>query len=425
VTSPPIGNTPGPRLLGLGWLLCALFFCYAFVQRVSPAVMVDDLMRDFVVGGAILGNLSAFYYYAYASVQIPVGVMLDRFGPRRLVTTAIALVAVGSFVFAEAETLWAAYLGRLLIGLGCAFSFPATLNYAAIWLPPHRFATLGGWAQMLGVVGGIVGQAPLGVLVEAVGWRLAVLALAAVGAALALASGLVLRDPPPASPTQARGATGQASGLKRVLATKQVWFASGFGMAMTSAMLAFGGLWGVPYLMQAYHLPKEEAAALMSLLFVGWGIGAPLFGWLADRFQLRRIFMVTGAGLATLGITAILYLPHPSIGTLAASLAIQGLGAASMVLAFSVVRENTPPWAAGTAIGVTNGFVVGSGAVLQPLLGWLLDLSWDGTLIDGVRSYTPENYETAFLVLPAFGLLGLLCALAVRETHGQPCVESE
>jgi len=209
------------------------------------------------------------------------------------------------------------------------------------------------------------------------------------------------------------------------LATKQVWFASGFGMAMTSAMLAFGGLWGVPYLMQAYHLPKEEAAALMSLLFVGWGIGAPLFGWLADRFQLRRIFMVTGAGLATLGITAILYLPHPSIGTLAASLAIQGLGAASMVLAFSVVRENTPPWAAGTAIGVTNGFVVGSGAVLQPLLGWLLDLSWDGTLIDGVRSYTPENYETAFLVLPAFGLLGLLCALAVRETHGQPCVESE
>ena len=96
-----------------------------------------------------------------------------------------------------------------------------------------------------------------------------------------------------------------------------------------------------------------------------------------------------------------------------------------MVLAFSVVRENTPPWAAGTAIGVTNGFVVGSGAVLQPLLGWLLDLSWDGTLIDGVRSYTPENYETAFLVLPAFGLLGLLCALAVRETHGQPCVESE
>jgi MFS family permease len=94
-----------------------------------------------------------------------------------------------------------------------------------------------------------------------------------------------------------------------------------------------------------------------------------------------------------------------------------------MVLAFSVVRENTPPWAAGTAIGVTNGFVVGSGAIFQPLLGWLLDLRWDGTLVAGARIYTPENFEFAFLVLPVIGVIGILCALATRETHGQPLVE--
>ena len=220
-----------------------------------------------------------------------------------------------------------------------------------------------------------------------------------------------------------RSANGRFSGLECVLATKQVWLASGFGMAMTSAMLAFGALWGVPYLMQAYHLPKETAAALISLLFVGWGIGAPLSGWLADRFRLRRVFMVSGASLATLGITATIYLPHPGLSTLAVCLVVQGLGASSMVLAFSVVRENTPPWAAGTAIGVTNGFVVGSGAIFQPLLGWLLDLTWDGTLVAGARIYTPANFEFAFLVLPVIGVIGILCALAIRETHGQPLVE--
>ena len=415
--------SPGARLLGLGWFLCALFFLYAFVQRVAPSVMVDDLMRDFAVSGAILGNLSAFYYYAYAGSQIPVGVLLDRYGPRRLVTAAVALVAVGTFVFAEADTLWAAYLGRLMIGFGCAFSFAGALNYAAIWMPPQKFATLGGWAQMMGVLGGIAGQAPLGAAVEALEWRPVVLSLAVFGAGLALACGLVLRDP--RRPREGASGAGLLAGLKRAAGTGQVWLAAGFGMAMTSAMLAFGGLWGVPYVMQAYDLPKAEAAALVSVLFVGWGIGAPLFGWLADRYRRRRIFMVVGATLSTVGIAAAVYVPHDGLASLAATLVVQGLGASSMVLCFAVGRENTPLWAAGATIGVINGFVVGSGAVLQPLLGWLLDLAWDGTMVAGARIYSRAAYETSFLILPIIGLAGFLIALAIRETYGRPAEDAE
>ncbi len=413
---------PGAGLLGLGWFLCSLFFFYAFVQRVAPSVMVDDLMRDFAVGGAILGNLSAFYYYAYAGSQIPVGVLIDRYGPRRLVTAAVALVAVGSFVFAEADTLYAAYLGRMMIGFGCAFSFAGALNYAAIWMPPQRFATLGGWAQMMGVLGGIAGQAPLGAAVEATSWQHMMLVLAVFGAGLAVACGLVLRDPRRAGNGGTR--TGVLVGLKRAAGTGQVWLAAGFGMAMTSAMLAFGGLWGVPYVMQTYGLAKAEAAALISVLFVGWGIGAPLFGWLADRYQRRRIFMVVGATLSTVGIAAAVYLPHAGVTTLAITLVIQGLGASSMVLCFAVGRENTPLWAAGATIGLINGFVVGSGAVLQPLLGWLLDLAWEGTLNAGARVYSTAAYESAFLILPAIGAGGFLIALAIRETYGRPLDDS-
>ena len=408
---------PTRTLLGIGWFLCAMFFFYAFVQRVAPSVMVNELMRDFAVGGALVGNLSAFYYYAYAGSQIPVGVMLDRFGPRRLITVAVGLVAVGSFVFAGAETLWMAYLGRMLIGFGCAFSFAGALNYAAIWMPAHRFSTLSGGAQMLGVIGGITGQAPLGAAVEAFGWRPMMLVIAVFGAALAIACGFILRDRPRAADAPARPRL--LEGLKRAARSGQVWLAAMFGLAMTSAMLAFGGLWGVPYVMEAYGHPKAEAALLVSCLFIGWGVGAPLFGWLADKYRRRKPFMILGAILSTAGIAAAVYLPHVSDVTLALSLVVQGLGASSMVLSFSVGRENTPLWAAGATIGIINGCVVGSGAVLQPLLGWVLDLAWDGTMLEGARVYTAAAYEQAFLVLPVIGVFGLLVAFAVRETYGR------
>lgn len=409
--------TPSRQLLFLGWLICALFFFYAFVQRVAPSVMVEELMRDFAVSGAILGNLSAFYYYAYAGLQIPVGVLMDRIGPRRLVAMAFALVGLGSLVFASAEDLWMAYLGRLLIGTGCAFSFVGALNYAAIWFPPNRFATLSGWSQMLGVLGGIVGQAPLGFAVEHVGWRPMVAGFAIFGIGMAVAAGLVLRDRPREAP--ADGAS-LLAGLKRCLGNGQTWLAAGFGMAMTGTMLGFAGLWGVPYMMAAHGLDKATAAGFVSVLFIGWGIGAPVWGLLADRWARRRVLMAVGSGIATVAIAIAIYLPGLPAVVVAAILMIQGFGASTMVLCFAVARENNPAWTRGAALGIVNGLVVGSGAVLQPILGWLLDLGWDGAMQAGARLYSVAAYETAFLILPATCLLGLVLTAAIRETHGIP-----
>lgn len=416
-SSTPTAATPSSRLLFFGWLICALFFFYAFVQRVAPSVMVDELMRDFAVGGAVLGNLSAFYYYAYAGLQIPVGVLMDRIGPRRLVSLALALVGVGSLVFAMADSLWLAYFGRLLIGTGCAFSFVGALNYAAMWFPPNRFATLSGWAQMLGVFGGIMGQAPLGIAVETIGWRPMLAGFAVLGLGLAVAAAITLRDKPREGPA---GGGGMLVGLKRCMRNSQTWLAAGFGMAMTGTMLAFAGLWGVPYMMVAHGLEKASAAGLVSLLFVGWGFGAPVWGLLADRFSRRRILMAIGALIATIGITSAVYLPGLPVSVVAVILVFQGFGASSMVLCFAVARENNPAWTRGAALGIVNGLVVGSGAILQPILGWVLDLEWDGAMQAGARIYGVEAYETAFLVLPVTCLIGVGLALLVRETHGVP-----
>jgi len=404
---------PSEILLFFGWLLCSIFFFYAFVLRVAPSVMVDELMRDFAVGGAVLGNLSAFYYYAYASMQIPVGVMMDRVGPRRLVAAAFAMVAAGSLVFASAETIWVGYLGRLMIGLGCAFSFVGALTYAALWFPVNRFATLGGWAQMLGVLGGIVGQAPLGLLIEVSDWRTAMAGLGALGLALAIAAALTLRDRRVSRPVENAGLL---AGLKVCSRNPGTWIAALFGMAMTATMLAFAGLWGVPYMIIAHDLEKSTAALVVSLLFVGWGIGAPAWGVLSDWLGERRPLMIAGGLIATIGIALVIYLPGLPLWLVSAILIVQGFGSASMVLCFAVTRESNPEWASGVAIGIVNCFVVGSGAIMQPIVGWMLDLAWDGTLVEGARIYSVAAYETAFSILPITCGAGIIAAWLVGKT---------
>ena len=148
------------RLAAVAFVVGAAFFAYAFVLRVAPSVMVDDLMATFAVGGAVLGNLSAFYFYAYSGLQIPVGIALDRVGPRRLMTVAAAVVGIGTLLFAYAETIGIAYVGRALIGVGCAFSWAGTLAIVNRWFP-ERFALLAGVSQAIAMGGAMLGQGPL------------------------------------------------------------------------------------------------------------------------------------------------------------------------------------------------------------------------------------------------------------------------
>lgn len=197
MTHPPLPTGRAAWTGYAGWTLAALYFFYAWILRVSPSVMVDELMRDFAVTGAILGNLSAVYFYAYAAIQMPVGMALDRWGPRRVLSIAALVAGVGAGLFAWAPGVQVAYLGRALIGGGCAFGLVGSMVLAAAWFPPRRFALLSGLALGIGFVGGIGGQAPLAVLVEAQGWRASLGMLAAGALVLSAATWLVTRDRPP------------------------------------------------------------------------------------------------------------------------------------------------------------------------------------------------------------------------------------
>ncbi|MGI9311166.1 MAG: MFS transporter, partial [bacterium] len=169
----------------------ALFFAFAFLHRVAPSVMTAELMRDFAVGGAALGTLSAWYFYAYASIQLPVGMLNDRFGPRKLMSAAVAVCALGSFGFALSETVLAASFFRAIIGASVAFAFLGALTIAGYWFAPSRFAMLAGAIQAMGMLGAMLGQAPLRYAVEMFGWRATVGAMGLVAIALAASLWLI------------------------------------------------------------------------------------------------------------------------------------------------------------------------------------------------------------------------------------------
>ncbi|MBI3706432.1 MAG: MFS transporter [Proteobacteria bacterium] len=397
------------------WSLTALFFGYAFIQRVSPSIMVEELMRDFAVGAALLGNLSAFYFYAYAGLQIPIGVLMDRIGPRRLLTGAAVLCAIGSIVFALADGAAMASFGRLLIGAGAGFSWVGALTVVTQWFPPQRFALLGGLTQAAGMAGAVFGQAPVAAVVAVTGWRWTLAAFAALGLIFALGMWLLVRDRPHA----ATAATGLGAGLRRVAANPQTWASAIFGLALTGPMLAFGGLWGVPWLTTIYGLERAGAGATLSLLFIGWAIGCPLIGWGSDRWRRRKPIMVAGAAIAAATLPAILYIPALTLALMSVLMFLHGCGASCMVLTFACARENNPPGLSGSAYGFVNTAVVGSGALFQPLLGLLLDLNWDGALVAGARLYSAKAYELAFAALPVGCALGVLAALVIRETYGR------
>ena len=404
------------RQATIAFTLGTLFFGYAFVQRVSPSVMTDELMRDFAVGGAALGSLSAFYFYAYASIQLPVGMLTDRYGPRKLMSFAAGLCALASLVFAFSDTLLAASIGRALIGATVAFAFVGTLAIAGYWFRPERYAMLAGLLQTVGMTGGIFGQAPLRQLVEGIGWRDTVILLALLALLLAVAIFLLV---PKRSATQKRPAAGPGllHGVRAVSANRQTWICSVIRFGMASSLLGFGSLWGVPWLHQAQGYGKTEAAAITSMLFVGWAVFSPLCGWVSDRIGRRNPIQLAGAALAIACLSLLFYATPDSTAGLTLLIFLVGAGGSAMTVCFGSVKELNDLDFSSTSLGFLNMCVVGSGAVMQPLIGWLLDLNWDGTTLGGARVYSEAAYQNAFLSLILLNLLALGAGLALRETR--------
>ena len=414
---------PPLRLAFAMWGLGAAFYLIGFYQRVAPAVITRELMSEFTLGAAALGNLAAFYYYSYVAMQIPAGVLADRWGPRRVLTAGAAVAAAGTLLFALAPGYAAAGLGRLLIGGSVGVAFVAMLKLAGHWFAPTRFAMLSGLALACGILGAVSAGVPLRLLVDAFGWRDVLSVSAALTALLAAVIWLAVRDDPAErgyasyAPTRPTRHAPILESIQKTLATRNVWLVFLISGAVSGPALTFGGLWGVPFLSTHYGITTSQASMITSLLLVCWAVAGPIVGALSDRLRRRKPLYALGAVLATAGWCSALLLPGLPLPLLVALLGFTGCASASVMVGFAIAKESAPAALAGTAGGIANMGNMLGGMIMQPAVGWVLDRRWTGTLANGVRVYDFDAYRAGFTLMLAWLAAALVLLVFVRETH--------
>jgi len=374
---------PPPRLAAIARTIFALAlasYVLSFFHRTAPAAIAGELMSAFSINAAVLGTLAATYFYVYTLLQIPVGVLADTLGPRRILTAGSAIAAVGSLMFALAPVWEVAAVGRTLVGVGVSVAFIAVLKISAMWFVPERFATLAGVTLFAGNLGAVAAGAPLAWAVTLTSWRVVFVLLAALSALLALAIWLRVRDTPqelgfapvsPLPPTTARVPWLQA--LARVLANRVTWPAFLVNAGIGGTYLAFAGLWAVPYLQQVHGMSRVTAAQHTSLLLLGVAFGSLAIGMISDRLKSRHGVM--RAFVFAYALTWLPWIAHvawPLWATLAWFF-LMGILIPGFTLSWTIAKEANPPQHSGIATSVVNvGIFLGTG-ILQPVVGWVLD----------------------------------------------------
>lgn len=403
------------------WTALAAGFLLVNFHRVSSAVLAENLTRAFDTTGTELGLLHASFFYIYAALQLPAGLLADRLGSRRVAAAGLAAMTAGVVGFALAGSFPAAFAARAVVGLGGSVLYTATLRFCANWFRDDEFATMTGWTVAAAGLGGVLATTPLAVAVGAVGWRETLLGAAAVGAALTAAIALVVRDRPErAGFSPVAGATPPdhsvdlatvAANTRRLLGERETWALGGMLFFVIGVNFTVLGLWGVPYLVHVYDLSVARASTYVLLGNVGLIVGPPAFGALSDRLGRRTGLILASTAAFTLAYGIVFALVRPPLPLVGAVLFLALFLNGGILLAYTVAKERHAASASGTITGTINGIGYFGAALFPALMGVVLDAYWTGATVDGARVYTATGYRIAFGIATAAGLVATACAL--------------
>ena len=379
-------------------------------------------MRAFTVTAAALGTLAAIYPYVFVVMALVAGSLVDTLGPRRTLALGGAAMGAGAVVFGLAPVFGVAVAGRLAVGLGASVVLIAFLALAAEWFRPDEFATVSGLSQTIGNLGGLVAASPLAVLVEVIGWRRSFVVIGALTCLLGLLALFAVRDrPEPLQTSRSRAPrVGEVlRGVPAVVRNARTWPPILAAGGVYATLITFQGLWGVPYLVQVYGLSRVRAAALVSAIAVGVIAGAPLAGWISDRWlRARRLpFVVSAALYAGCWLPLVIPAWRPPLELLAPFFFVMGLTSCGLVLVWSCVREVNDPSRVGIVVGFCNMPIFLLFAVLQWLTGVILDAGWAGGLADGMRLYPLPAWTAAFGACLVLALVAVSAATRITETR--------
>ncbi len=413
-----IAHLSGTKRSIIVWAMCLLstsFFFYEYIILIQPSVMHTELASYFsITNASTWGTLIGAYYFTYTPMQIFSGAITDAFGPRKCLSAAAFICALGMLLFTITPYYYVAMMGRLLIGFGASFAFVGAMRLAVVWLPARRIALFSGLTLSIAMLGAVVGSSLIAELMMVFSGYTILLLSVAVGAILAVLLWWFVADDFQFSQTQSTGESSARqsilSGIIQVIQYRQIWYTGFVGCLIYVTYAAIGLLWGVPFLQVVYHFDHVTAAHLVAWIFIGGLVGTPMIGWLSDQLQNRKAPFLIGA-LANLVLLVIfIYYPIENLYIVTILLGLMGFFAGANALSFVIARECCSAKIAGTAISFVNMIVMLSGLIFQPVIGVLLDFFSQSTQPEnGLIGYGVVDYQQAFSIMP----IGLLISIVV------------
>ena len=392
----------------VAWGFCLLFYFGQYALRSAPGVMVPELTGEFGLTTLGVGSLLGLYYYTYSAFAIVAGASLDRLGAKYVIPAGIVVTAIGSILFGlgSYET---AEVGRLLQGAGAAFAFTGAVYLAAHGFSAAYLATAIGFTQMFGMLGGSAGQFAVGPMIHGLitwqqFWFVA-------GGVLLVVAVIVLIATPAGHDTRPRAGGSWLSMFRpyKVVLSNPQSYLCGFTAGLLFLPTTIGDMiWGIPFLRDGLGIDYADAVNRATMVPLGWVIGCPLLGYVADRIGRRKPVLLGGAVLMLVVTVCIVYVPSALPPYLLGLLL--GIGSGAAMIPYSIIKEVNPDEVKGSATGAINFLVFTLSALLAPAYGWLLsNLSGGGKL-------TLAVFQDASTVGVGGIVLAIVMALFIRET---------
>ena len=408
--------------LALGIWICTLstiFFIYEYFLKTFLGTLIYQLSDSLHFNPQHLSFIDVAYFISYNAMQIPAGLLLDRYGIRFCLVGAVLTTTLGVFLFSDANSFYTAFSARILMGLGSSFAFLSMLLLLFDWFPKKYSGFLLGVGQFIGVLGPILAGWPLYQLLQYYhqNWRLLLRGIGWIGILLAILMIIFIRYRRQSQYSQKIVTKFSLRLFIKFLQSKLAWtigFYSGFSY-MTIAL--FGTLWGITYL-NALHLPTAVASFAVSMLWLGLAIGCPLIGLISDLIRRRKIILLCCAALGLIISLLILFPPIKDMWIFIVLYFCLGLSGAGQSVAFNVTREIANKSIHAVALAFNNTMIGLANLIFIPLIGFMIHFSFHGRFVAGKSIYQYHNFIGAFLWVPVLYFFAFLIAFFfIKETY--------
>jgi len=393
------------------WVFPLSFFTYQFILRLWPSLMMQQIMQQFQIDATGFGLLASVYYYGYAGMQLPIAVLLDRFGARYVVCICAVLCGLSTLLFTYTDNWALALISRFLVGAGSAAGFLATSKVISQWFGRQYYARMVGFSFTVGLLGAIYGGKPVSLLVENCGWQQVAFVLACVSIGIGVLTLLFLKTSSTAQ--EKEQSTLCVKDLRKLLSSSTIWLLAISNLLMVGPLEGFADVWGVNYLMQAIAVNKADAAGFVSYIFVGMLFGGPLLAAWAKRIGNYSVITMCSLGM----VLAFLWLLYATTFFNAYSLSVLffvvGILCCYQVLVFATGSELVTPAMLGITIAFLNCINMLGGSFFHSTIGWAMDHFWTGLMANGIRTYTMQSYQHALLIIPAAAAIGGILVIVV------------